>query len=236
MPHKSKEGGTALPNPPESGDNILIFVDDRTGQDCPTCPEFPYIELNALEQNILTLYGPNATGQVSPEQIASLGYTTLKQLATAPGDEANAEAEALLAQADWVIFAMLNIDPATAPQSDAMRLLLRNRYDALRNKKLIVFAFNAPYHLDETEISQLTAYYGLYSKTPYYLASAARLLFQQFEPSGASPVGISAVGPLDLNPNPAQMINIIPVSKIDTTGTLTPIDPPPPAGDGFEGG
>ena len=50
------------------------------------------------------------------------------------------------------------------PVPAALKRFLDQRADILRDKKLIVFAFNAPYFLSDTEIGKLTAYYGLYSK------------------------------------------------------------------------
>lgn len=232
----TQEGLSPLPDPPQPGENILIFTDDRLGQDCLDCPEFPLIPPPALEEILLQLFGPNATGQLTPNQITSLSFTELK---TVLADEEAVDAESLgerrrveirINAADWIIFSMLNIDPQRHPQSDAVRELLRERYDTLRGKKLVLFAFNAPYFLDETEISQLTAYYGFYSKTQDYIEAAARLLFQQFEPAGASPVSIPAIGPLDLNPNPNQIIQLEPVHKINKENTIVPLD------DSFEEG
>jgi beta-N-acetylhexosaminidase len=214
----------ALPGPPQPDDQILIFTDDSLGQDCPTCPKLPFIRNTALQNILLQLYGPNATGQLSPEQINSLGFLDLENILSdqpAPGKE---ETEALLEAADWVIFNMLDVNTDDYPQSDAVKNMLRSRYDALRNKNLIVFAFNAPYFLDETEISQLNAYYGLYSKGQVYLQAAAELLFQQFEPMGASPVDIPAVAPLDLNPDPGQVIQLEPMHKISRNGNITPLN------------
>jgi len=207
-----------LPGPPQPGDKILIFTDDRLARDCAACPEFPLIETTALQDTILQLFGPQATGQISPEQITSLSFTDLKTLLSEQPPPESAKTDALIQSANWIIFAMLDIDSKNQPQSDAVRVLLRNRYDTLRNKNLVVFAFDAPYFLDETEISQLTAYYGFYSKSRDYVKAAARLLFQQFEPSGASPVGIPALGPLDLNPDPKQLIQIEPVRRIGKDG------------------
>lgn len=231
----TREGRPVLPNPPQADDNILIFVDDRVARDCSTCPEFQLIPTTALEERILQLFGPNATGQVLPEQIASRGFSDLKAVLAPPTDDVDAaervaETDALITQADWIIFAMLNIDPDNVPSSDAIRALLRNRYDSLRNKNLVLFAFNAPYFLDETEISQLTAYYGFYSKTRYSLEAAARVLFQQFEPGGASPVGIPAIGPLNLNPDPNQVIDLIPVQVTDVNGNISIVEEVPQSG------
>jgi beta-N-acetylhexosaminidase len=220
----TQAGADPLPDAPQPGDNILIFTDDRLAQDCSTCPEFSLIETTALQEIILQLFGPQATGQILPEQITSLGFTDLKaMLSEAPPPE-SAGTEALIKTADWIIFAMLDINTEKNPQSDAVRILLRNRYDTLRNKKLVLFAFDAPYFLDDTEISQLTAYYGLYSRGRDYLKTAARLLFQQFEPTGASPVRIPALGPLDLSPDPNQVIQLQPVHKIDKEGKIIPFE------------
>lgn len=235
----SREGVPPLPGPPQPDERILIFTDERVVQDCPDCEPFPLIETTALANIILQLFGPDATGQILPEQITSLSFTDLKTAVAetetetetgateAPATEvrpgvpaATANVEALIAEADWIIFAMLDVNPEAFPSSDAVRVLLRNRYDTLRNKKLVLFAFNAPYFLDETEISQLTAAYGFYSKGRDYLRTGARLLFQQFEPSGASPVGIPAVGRLDLSPDPNQTIQLEPVQKIDIDGNV----------------
>lgn len=214
----TRESVRPLASPPQPGDNILIFTDDRVVRDCPNCPEFALIRTTALQNIILQLFGPEATGQILPEQIRSLSFADLKAAATAEPEARAAETEALIEAADWIIFAMLDISPRTNPQSDAVRVLLRNRFDVVRNKNLVLFAFDAPYFLDETEISQLTAYYGFYSKGQDYQEAAARLLFQQFEPTGASPVGIPAIGDLNLSPDPNQTIQVVPIHMIDAGG------------------
>lgn len=217
-----RPGGNPLAAPPEPDHNILILTDSRLVQDCADCPPFPLIEETALEEIILRLFGPSATDQVSPAQISSFSFSDLKNYMTDQPD--NSELGQAMQEADWIIFAMLDVDPETHPQSDAVRVLLRNHYDAIRNKNLVLFAFNAPYFLDETEVSQLTAYYGFYSKGDSYLEVAARLLFQQFEPRGAAPVAIPAIGPLDLSPDPNQIIQLIPVHKVDPQGNVIPLE------------
>lgn len=214
-------GSDPLPSIPQPGDQILIFSDDRLGRDCPTCQEFSFIPPTRLQEILLQLFGPNATGQILPEQINSLGFSFIKNALTNEATPENEQTEELLQEANWIIFAMLDVNAESNAQSDAVKALLRNRFDQLRNKNLVLFAFNAPYFLDETEISQLTAYYGFYSKSPAYLEAAARLLFQQFEPMGAAPVSIPAIGPLDLSPDPNQTIQLQPLHKIDKDGDLT---------------
>lgn len=214
-------GRNPLPGIPQPGDQILIFSDDRLGQDCLTCRRFSYIPPTRLQEILLQLFGPNATGQILPEQINSLGFSFIKNVLAGEPTPENEQTEELLQEANWIIFAMLDVNAENNAQSDAVKALLRNRFDQLRNKNLVLLAFNGPYFLDETEMSQLTAYYGFYSKGPAYLEAAARLLFQQFEPMGAAPVSVPAIGPLDLSPDPGQTIQLQPLQKIDKDGDLT---------------
>ncbi len=117
----------------------------------------------------------------------------------AGGDDADDEAELdknarmdrLIDEADWIIFAMLDVDTAQYPSSDAVKRFLRQRSEDLATKNVVVFALNAPYFLDATEISKLNAYYGVYSKTQPFLEGAMRALFRAFVPEGAPPVSVA---------------------------------------------
>jgi beta-N-acetylhexosaminidase len=250
-----------LPGPPLSDDQILIITDDRQGRDCPNCPPLYFIHPTALESLILRLYGPEATGQVSGDQVNSLTFSQLKYALThgageaddiapdvsgtpqaerpaptetrpadeaaQPGEQETAERiDQLISAADWLIFALLDVNTVDFPDSDALKLFLRQRSDSLQGKKLVVLAFNAPYYLDTTEVSKLTAYYALYSKSPAFLDAAVRLLFQEFQPRGASPVDVDAVGYQIIEvtrPDPNQVINI----ELVTDGTSELITPTP---------
>ncbi|MGQ9500963.1 MAG: glycoside hydrolase family 3 N-terminal domain-containing protein [Anaerolineae bacterium] len=138
----------------------------------------------------------------------------------------------LIHEADWLIFAMLDVDPTRYPNSDALKLFLREWPEILEGKKIIVFAFNAPYFLDATEVSQLSAYYGLYSKTTPFLEAAVRLLFQEFQPRGASPVDINATGYQIIEvtrPDPSQVIGLEIVAESEKVkGTRLPTLTPSP--------
>jgi len=83
---------------------------------------------------------------------------------------------------------------------------------------------------DTTTISKFTAYYALYSKQPQFVDVAARLLFQELSPVGASPVSISAVGYELISvmaPNPNQIIPLFLDLKPVATGTESPLTPEP---------
>ncbi len=196
-----------LPSPPLVDERVLIFTDSRPLGDCPTCETVPAIPVDALEQIALRLYGlgPAASDQVNPELIDSASFAELETLlqqgqdpASVPADqqltpERFTELNGLINGSDWIVFAMLDVDQETVPSSAALKHFLDQRADILRDKKLIVFAFNAPYFLSDTEIGKLTAYYGLYSKVGPFLETAVRTLFRELTPAGQLPISVAGV-------------------------------------------
>ncbi len=102
------------------------------------------------------------------------------------------QVQSALQNAEWVVFATLNMSP-DLPQSTVPRRFLAQRSDVVRSTRTIVFAYNAPYYLDTTEISKLTAYYGIYSKIDSFIDTSARILFQEHPARGAPPVDINAI-------------------------------------------
>ncbi|MCA9916972.1 MAG: hypothetical protein KC445_03425 [Anaerolineales bacterium] len=92
-----------------------------------------------------------------------------------------------LRTADWIIFAMLD---RSGENSLALNNFLAQRPDLVRGQRVVVFAFNAPYYLDSTEITQLAALFGLYSHNEAAIDTAVRALFQELPYVGASPVNI----------------------------------------------
>jgi beta-N-acetylhexosaminidase len=107
--------------------------------------------------------------------------------------------------------------------SSAFRRLLSDRPDLfLKNQHIILFAFNAPFYLDATDISKLTAYYGLYGKSEAFLETAAKVLFREIIPSGASPVSVLGAG-YDLSkallPDKEQVIPL----DLDLGNETTPV-------------
>ncbi len=118
----------------------------------------------------------------------------------------------LIDESDWIIFAMLDVDPERNPSSDVVKQFLRQESEQLNDKHLIVLSLNAPYYLDATEISKLTAYLGLYSKTQPFLESAVRALFRSYSPTGAPAVSVPGTR-FDnlaerLQPNPAEDLEL----------------------------
>ena len=94
----------------------------------------------------------------------------------------NAKTADLIQNADWILFAMLDVNPDRYPNSDAVIRFLSEYGDQLSDQKLVVMALNAPYFLDATAMSQLATYLGVYSKTQPFLESAVRALFALSRP------------------------------------------------------
>ncbi len=101
------------------------------------------------------------------------------------------QVQSALQSAEWVIFATLD-SSEDRPQTTVLRRFLAQRPDVVRDKRTIVFAYSAPYYLDTTEVSKLTAYYGVYSKIDAFIDTSVRTLFQEHPVRGAAPVNIEA--------------------------------------------
>jgi beta-N-acetylhexosaminidase len=102
----------------------------------------------------------------------------------------NGKLEMAIANSTWIIFTILDVDPQSVPSSDVVKRFLSQRSDDIEDKKVIVLGLHAPYFLDATEISTLTAYFGVYGKTRPFLESAVRALFRSYTPTGAPPVSV----------------------------------------------
>ena len=181
-----------LPSPPDFYDRIVFITDSYTAKQCSDCPVQTIPAIDSLEESVLSLYGPNSGGQVSQFYLQSYSSTQLAQMLDS--EESDEEIEKALRRAKWIVFTMLDIN-ANRPESLALQRFLAERPDLLPGKNIIVFAANAPYYLDSTNISKLTAYFGIYSKIPPFMDVAARLLFKEITaPEGGLPVSVPGVG------------------------------------------
>ena len=133
--------------------------------------------------------------------------------------ESTTEIESILANSNWIVISLADVRNG---QISLLRRFFAERPNLLRNRNIILFSFTAPYYLDATDISKLTAYYALYSKQPAFVDVAARLLFQQASFEGASPVSIPAIGYdliMQTSPDPAQVISLSLAEAVSTTPT-----------------
>jgi len=182
----------AFPSAPNRIDRIVFITDNFLTQQCSDCPSISVLDTNALEQAVLSLYGPDTGRQTTQYYLDSYSFKQL--IDTIDRKENTQDIETDLHRAQWIIFTTLNIDP-DRPASQALRRFLAERPDLTRDKNIIVFAANAPYYLDATDISKLTAYFGIFSKTDPFIDVAARILYKEIlNPSGDLPVSVPGIG------------------------------------------
>ena len=217
------------PDPPNQNDRIVFISDARQVQACQECPNITPLRVDALEESVLRRYGPNTGSQVSSRNLSSYSLADLQELL----DTGNQDLPLFedLRRAHWVVFAMLNASN-TSPSFQTLSQFLAERPDLFLQKRVIVFAFNSPYYLDATNITKLTAYYGLYSKTPQFIDLASYLLFGEIRSVGSLPVSVPGVYDLNqaLFPDPDQVIPLqldLPEPEPPAEG-VTPEPTPPP--------
>ena len=224
-----QELNTLLPAPPAAGDRIVFLTDVSRYRQCSECVEYESLAVDSFQRAVLRLYGPDGSGQIFRNRVSSFSFEEL--IALMEGT-AETNIESALSNASWVVISLSDVGN---DQINTLRQFFSARQNLIRNKNIILFSFTAPYYLDATDISKLTAYYALYSKQPAFVDVAARILFQQISLQGTSPVSIPAVG-YDLitqtSPDPDQVI-LLQLDRTDQQvveddGTLTPEPTPTP--------
>ncbi len=236
-PNPESTGGTAM-EPPTSTDRVVVLTDSRTVTPCPSCATELDISPNIFADTILRLYGPGASGLISPTRFQSYSFKDL--YGYLQGVELP-DLEIALTNSS-VIVALIRTPSPNTPESYAFQKLLAERAALIGNKKIFVFALGAPYYLDSTEISKIDAYYALYSKHPSCIEVGARILLGDITPVGASPVNIKGIGYnllTVLSPDPDQMIQIsvglygAPTASATPTGAATQTQTVSPTPIGF---
>ncbi|MHC1740022.1 MAG: glycoside hydrolase family 3 N-terminal domain-containing protein [Anaerolineaceae bacterium] len=216
-----------LTNAPQATERLVFISDTISAKQCSTCAEQTIFSAQDFRNSVVKLYGPSASEEIQGYRISAYSFGDLQKLIDQTGDITQLQDD--LASADWIIFSVVG-ENQTAIGQEVLRRFLSEKSDLLRNKKVIGFAFNAPYYLDATDISKLTAYYGVYGKTTPFIDVAARVLFQELVPSGSSPVSITGVG-YDIitatTPDPEQIIQLMvdngdQVTATSGTSSLTP--------------
>jgi beta-N-acetylhexosaminidase len=212
-----------LPSPPNVLDYIVFLTDARTARQCSTCPDKVILAKDALRSSVQRLYGPSAGGLVTPSHLSSFSFDELNLLL----DDKQPSTDLInaLGRSSWIVISTLDL-PDGSPQMNTLRRFLSEKQSLLSNKKVILFSFSAPYYLDATDISKLTAYYGMYAESDPFVNVAARLLFQEISPLGSLPVSVPGIG-YDLisatSPDPGQVISLsLDSPKANLTQNLTP--------------
>jgi beta-N-acetylhexosaminidase len=213
----SEEVVDRLGGAPVFGDRIVFFTDERSAKQCSTCPSQAVLNVDALERAVLRFYGPGAAGEVGGWNLRSFSTADLANYLgeTPPSNPAAPlasveELETAVNSADWLVFVVLDSRDGRYG-SNALKLLLDQRPDIARSKKIVVFALDVPYILDATDISKVDAFYALYDSSDPFVDIAAKLLFLETTPRGASPVSIQGIGYELINvtsPDPDQIIQL----------------------------
>lgn len=223
-----------LPDPPGRSERMIFFMDSLRYKQCTFCEEQVALNSDALEKSILEAYGPSSGNQVVDERLSSYSFQNLMDWMD--GLAATNSLEQDLRLANWVVVGILDTNESRTT-SKAFKRFLEEKADLIRDKHVVVFAFNAPYYLDATDISKITAYYGIFCKSASCINVARSVLFQDLTPRGSSPVSIAGVG-YDLitatSPDPNQVIELLldlpeapmPTISTEILATLTPIAPP----------
>jgi beta-N-acetylhexosaminidase len=218
---------TLLQTPPKVRDHIVFFTDSSVTPQCATCPETETLGVSALQTAVVQLYGPESGNQTSSFRLSSYSF---QDAANYLAGKSPPYLQDNLASAAWIVFALAD---NSSGQAQLISNFLAEQQDLLRDKRVILFAFGAPYYLDATDISRLTAYYGLYSKQAPFVEVAARLLFQELTPTGASAVSIPSLG-YDLisitAPDPNQVIALaldLPAAPLATNAATPEATPVP---------
>jgi len=214
-----------LPAPPVLKDRIIFITDMQTAAQCSLCDQKTVLSERALPDAVLRLYGERGGEQIIDANISAYSF---EDFLISGASEEISFFENNLRQADWVIISLASFE-----NLPILRQLLAESQNILREKNVILFSFTAPYLLDATDISKLTAYYGLYSYAPPFLDAAARLLFKELTPVGAAPVSIAGIGyDLDIatQPDPDQLLTLnlaLPLESFLITPEAEPVTPAP---------
>jgi len=200
------ELNNAIPQPPGRNERIAFISDTRVFQQCTTCRQQHTLDVDAMKNAVIRLY--SGSGQVIPGNLSSYTFQDLLDMLNSGTGELQIEND--LKSAEWIVFAMDTVI-SDVPASLALRQFLNLRPDLIQGKHIIVFALSEPYALDATDISKLSAYYALYSKSSSFIEIAARILFHEIQLTGHLPVSVPGIGYQILeitSPDPGQVIHL----------------------------
>ena len=243
-----------LPQPPAPGARIVFLTQTQQVRQCSLCRPQRLPAVDALQVAVERAYGPIA--KVRSQNLSSfdfeeladfldgVGPTPVPQTTATPALE-SAQGTAIptpvpaaavpltsiadaLRDAAWVVALLQPAQVAEGVPSSFQRLLA-TRPDLLAGKKLVVFALGAPYHMDAAALSQITAYYGLFSSAPAFIDVAAQALFLDLTPRVGGPVSVPAAAYFlaeRLLPDPVQKFELVIELVLPAGNALTPSPEP----------
>ena len=203
---------------------LTLYGPRATGQVDPArVSSFTFSDLANFHGPVTETATAEATATPLPTPLSTSLTITDTPSITGTAEPASPGIQEAIAQADLIVFAMLDLNTQT-PSAALFRDFLAQRADALREKRVVALAFGAPYYLDATEISKLTAYFAAYSRASAFLEAAIRVLFGEAPPAGALPVSITALNYsllVQTSPDPNQVIPLT-AANVVTPSQATP--------------
>ena len=176
-PASLEEFLAAVPAP--AVDERVLFIECWDDPTCapPNPSDAPFYPALWPQGKLAALALEMFPGRILPENVKTIGFSELGAvLEGTDGDDVRKAVE----EADWLVFAFLERDPGRFPDSEVLKDFLGRgpaRFD-LRSKKLAVFAFNSPYHLDAGDLQKVDLFVALYSKIEPSLRASLKTLFQ----------------------------------------------------------
>lgn len=225
---------TLIKEGPGASDYMTIFTDVRSFQPCQTCNRVKLLDVNDFKNTLLSLYGPKGSNQLAEHRINTYSFAQLTQFLDGEGDQNAPYLSEHVHRSRWIIFNLQDTN-SEYPESLALRRLLSENPSFLRDKTVLVFAYGTPFSLDSTEVSKITAYYGLFTPSRASLELASRVLMLEARPHSALPFSLPAVAydlQFHLTPDPNQIINLALITQQITRepDTPTPADQTPTSG------
>jgi beta-N-acetylhexosaminidase len=185
----------------------------------------PPLTLTPTNTDAVLAFVPTLT----PEP-ANAGPATTAQAPLTATASATTTAQALqntIDRAQWIVISLLDLSD-TVSATKHLRNFLAQKGDSLRDKRVVIFAFSAPYHLDATEISKATVYIGVYSRATPYLRAAVQAWFGNLPYNGHLPVSVNALGyslVTQTAPDPNQLIPMSAGTVLtETQATAEPLE------------
>jgi beta-N-acetylhexosaminidase len=174
-PSSLEEFRTTLPAP-TLGQKIL-FVECWDDPTCSAPSDLEAYQPLWPRGKLASLVADMFPGRVSQDSLKTISFSELGSVLRGTGD---GDVRQAVEEADWLVFAFLERDPSGFPDSEVLKDFLGRGptlFD-LRSKKVVVFAYNSPYHLDAGELRNVDLFIALYSKIEPSLRASLRVLFQ----------------------------------------------------------
>jgi beta-N-acetylhexosaminidase len=200
---------------PRPGDAIVVVTDDEGSLRCEdgSCPEAwlqpggsveqpSMVEAAIREKFARAGAGPDALARVSALEYCQLARAlTPPELAAGPeplepecSPPDRAEAVALLRGADWIVFAITELNPVVVGHADSVAGFLQLAGETVKggSTRLAALSFGPPYVFEPTDFHKLDTFVASYTKIPVAVDAAVDALLDVAPARGAPPVSVEA--------------------------------------------